>query len=343
MQKTIPYKLKNLLSKNETYLALVIIIFSIVVTVINPTFFTLQNFFDLLHNTSADAILAIGFSVALISGGLDVSFPAIAIIGQYLAVNALISLHVSNLALAFLISCGVGIALGAVNAFFVSVFKINTLIVTLGTSSLFHGAMLEFIGTKAVNVGQMPQCFTDFGLTKVFTLHTASGTPYGLSMFAVVLLIVVLVTWFIMRHTLLGRIIYAMGGNFEAVRRSGVNVKRVQFFIYCYVGLLSGVMGVMAASLIRYSNPTYIVDTKLLPVIAAVVLGGASITGGAGSITGTLLGTALIAILNQNLVLMGLSSYWQQFFVGLMLVAGVTITHVQRRIRSVRQLGYLQP
>lgn len=332
--------LNKLLHKNETYLAFVIIAFSVVATIINPAFFTLQNFFDLLHNSSGDAILALGFFVALISGGVDISFPAIAIIGQYLAVNALISMHVSNLALAFLISCGVGVAFGMVNAFFISVFRINTLIVTLGTSSLFHGAMLEFIGTKAVNAGQMPQCFTNFGYAKVLSLHTASGTPYGLSAFAVVLVIVVIVTWFILRHTLLGRIIYAMGGNFEAVRRSGANIHAVQFFIYSYVGLLAGIMGIMHVSLIRYSNPTYIVDSKLLPVIAAVVLGGASITGGSGSITGTLLGTALIAILNQNLVLIGLSSYWQQFFVGLMIVLGVTITHLQHRIRLKHNLTF---
>jgi simple sugar transport system permease protein len=313
-----------------------------VVTAINPAFLTLQNFFDLLHNSSGTAILAIGFFIALLSGGIDISFPAVAIIGQYVAVNALIGLHVSNLGLAFLFSCGIGIAFGAVNAFFVSVLRINTLIVTLGTSSLFHGAMLELLGTKAVNAGQLPACFTNFGYFKVIHLQTASGTPYGLPIFAVVLTAVVLVTWIILRYTLLGRIIYAMGGNFEAVRRSGVNIRRVHFFIYCYVGFLAGIMGIMAVSLIRYSNPTYIVDTELLPVIAAVVLGGASIMGGSGTLTGTLLGVALIGILQQNLVLIGLSSYWQQFFVGLMLVVGVTVTHVQRRIQSRRQLTFMR-
>lgn len=319
-----------------------ILLFSLVVTIMNPAFFTLQNFFDLLHNSSGDAILAIGFFVALLSGGIDISFPAVAIIGQYIAVNALISMHVSNLVLALAISCGVGIAFGAVNAFFVSVFRINTLIVTLGTSSLFHGAMLELVGTKAVNAGQLPKCFTDFGYAKVLHLQTASGTPYGLPLFAIVLAVVVLATWLILRHTLLGRIIFAMGGNFEAVRRSGVNIRRVHFFIYCYVGFLAGIMGIMSVSLIRYSNPTYIVDTELLPVIAAVVLGGASIMGGSGTLTGTLLGATLIAMLQQNLVLMGLSSYWQEFFVGLMIVIGVTVTHVQRKFRTGNRLTFVR-
>lgn len=329
---------KKLLRRNETYLAIVLIVFSAVLTAINPAFFTLQNFFDMLHSSSGYAILAVGFFVALLSGGVDISFPAIAVSGQYIAVTTLIALHASNLGLAFLISCGVGVAFGAVNAFFVSVFRINTLIVTLATSNLFHGALLQLVGTRAINAGALPVCFANFGYFNVIKLHTASGTPYGLSVYALILLAVILVTWFLLRYTLLGRTIYAMGGNFEAVRRSGVNTRRVHFFIYCYVGFLSGIMGIMAASLIRYSDPQSIVNSELLPVIAAVVLGGASIMGGTGSLTGTLLGIALMVLLQQNLVLIGVSSYWTQFFSGLMLVIGVTATHVQRRVRARREL-----
>jgi simple sugar transport system permease protein len=101
-----------------------------------------------------------------------------------------------------------------------------------------------------------------------------------------------------------------------------------------YVGVLAGIMGILHISLINYGNPNYIVDTELLRVIAAVVLGGALITGGKGTLTGTMLGVLLIVTLQKNLVLIGLSSYWQQFFVGLIIVVGVTITHVQAKLRS---------
>ncbi|HUX22236.1 MAG TPA: ABC transporter permease [Spirochaetia bacterium] len=334
--------MKKLLGRNETYLFLVIVVFSAIITVVNPAFLTVENLFDLLRNSSGTAILAVGFFVVLLSGGIDISFPAIAIVGQYIAVNALISLGIDNIFLALGISCLVGLAFGAVNAFFITVFKIPTLIVTLATSNLFHGALLEFVGTKAVNIGQLPNAFKSFSLLNILHLHRADGSTYGLSIFFIMLVVVVLATWFILRWTLLGRVIYAMGGDTEAVRRAGIRIGSVQFFIYCYAGLLAGVMGIIHVSLIRYSNPTYIVDSELLHVIAAVVLGGASIMGGSGTLTGTLLGVAMISILEKNLVLLGISSYWQQFFVGLVLVLGVSITHIQRRIRNRKQLAFVR-
>ena len=288
------------------------------------------------------AILAVGFFVVLLSGGIDISFPAVAIVAEYVTVNAIIGLGIDNLALAFAIAIGIGVAFGAVNAFFISVFRIPTLIVTLGTMNIFHGAMLEFVGTKAVNAGQMPNCFKGFGLTDILSLPRADGTYYGLSVFVLVLVGVVLVTWLILRFTIMGRVIYAMGGNMEAVRRSGFNLVRVQFFIYCYVGLLAAVMGVMHTSLIRYSNATYIIDSELLHVIAAVILGGASIMGGTGTLTGTLLGVVMISILEKNLVLLGLSSYFQQFFVGLIIVLGVSITAIQKRIQGRRSMALVK-
>jgi simple sugar transport system permease protein len=326
----------NILKRNEFYLLLVIIAFGAVLTAVNPAFLTVENMFDMVRSTSGMAILAVGFFVVLLTGGTDISFPAVAIVAEYITVNAIIALGIDNLALAFAIAICIGVAFGAVNAFFISVFRIPTLIVTLGTMNIFHGAMLEFVGTKAINAGQMPNCFKGFGLADILSLPRGDGTFYGLSVFFLVVVGVVLVTWLILRFTVLGRVIYAMGGNMEAVRRSGFNITRAQFFIYCYVGLLAAVMGVMHTSLIRYSNATYIIDSELLHVIAAVILGGASIMGGTGTLTGTMLGVIMIALLEKNLVLLGLNSYWQQFFVGLIIVAGVSITHIQKRLQSRR-------
>jgi simple sugar transport system permease protein len=323
-----------LLKRNEFYLLLVIVVFAAAITIVNPAFLTIENLFDLIRSSSGMAILAVGFFLVLLSGGIDISFPAVAIVAQYITVNAIISLGIDNLALAFAIAIAIGLAFGAVNAFFISVFRIPTLIVTLGTMNIFHGAMLEFVGTKAINAGQMPNCFKTFGLVNILSLPRGDGTFYGLSVFFLIILAVILLTWVILRFTVLGRVIYAMGGNPEAVKRSGFNLVRLQFFIYCYVGLLASVMGIMHTSLISYSNATYIINSELLHVIAAVILGGASILGGTGTLTGTLLGVVMISILEKNLVMLGLSSFWQQFFVGLIIVLGVSITHVQKRLRE---------
>ncbi len=327
------------LKRNEFYLLLVILVFAAAITIVNPAFLTIENMFDLIRSSSGMAILAVGFFLVLLSGGIDVSFPAVAIVAQYITVNAIIGLRIDNLALAFAIAVGIGIAFGAVNAFFISMFRIPTFIVTLATMNIFHGAMLEFVGTKAINAGQMPNCFKSFGLLDILSLPRGDGTFYGLSVFFLIILGVILVTWVILRFTVMGRVIYAMGGNPEAVKRSGFNLVRVQFFIYCYVGLLASVMGIMHVSLISYSNATYIINSELLHVIAAVVLGGASILGGTGTLTGTILGVIMISILEKNLVMLGLSSFWQQFFVGLIIVLGVSITHVQKRLRARRSLA----
>ncbi len=327
------------LRRNEFYLLLVIVVFSLAITIVNPAFFTVENMFDLLRSSSGMAILAVGFFVVLLSGGIDISFPAVAMCRPVHHGERHHRLGVDNLWLAFAISSAIGIAFGAVNAFFISFFRIPTFIVTLATMNIFHGAMLEFVGTKAINAGQLPSAFKGFGLADILSLHRADGTTYGLSVFFLVLVGVILVTWVILRYTVLGRVIYAMGGNMEAVKRSGFNIRRTQFFIYCYVGLLASIMGIIHVSLIRYSNATYIIDSELLHVIAAVILGGASILGGSGTLTGTLLGVVMISILEKNLVLLGLSSYWQQFFVGLIIVLGVSITHIQKRIQNRRSLA----
>jgi simple sugar transport system permease protein len=327
--------IRKLFTHNETYLALVLIVFSLAVTVVNPVFFTLDNFADLVKNSAGTAILAIGVFIVLLSGGTDVSCTAVAICAEYITARFLIASGINNIFIAFLLSIGIGIALGAVNAVFVSIFKIPVLIATLGTSSLFHGALLQFVGTKSLNAGDLPSCFKNFGNMVIIQWRLPDGTPYGLSIFFVILLALLLLTWFILRFTMIGRGIYALGGNPEAAKRTGFNLHRIQFFIYCYAGFLAGIMGILHISLINYGNPMYLVGTELI-VIAAVVLGGARITGGTGTLTGTMLGVAMIMILQKNLVLIGLSSYWQDFFVGLIIVIGVTITNVQNKIKFRR-------
>jgi simple sugar transport system permease protein len=323
---------RKLFTYNETYLALVLIVFSLAITIINPVFFTLDNFADLVKNSTGTAILAIGVFIVLLSGGTDVSSTAVAICAEYITARFLIATGINNIFVAFAVAIALGITLGAVNAVFVSIFKIPVLIATLGTSSLFHGALLEFVGTKSLNVGDLPQCFKDFGNLNIITWRLPDGTPYGLSVFFFILIFLLLLTWFILRFTMIGRGIYALGGNPEAAKRSGFNLYKIQFFIYCYAGFLAGIMGIIHISLIRYGNPMYLVGTELI-VIAAVVLGGTRITGGTGTLIGTMLGVAMIMILQKNLVLIGLSSYWQDFFVGLIIVIGVTITNVQNKIK----------
>jgi simple sugar transport system permease protein len=319
---------KRTTKKTESYLVIFLVFYIILMSVVSDSFLTLMNFFDLLKNISGMAILAMGVFIVLLSGGIDVSFTAIAISGQYISTKLLLSFGVDNLLLAFALSCGVGLFLGFINGFLISRFNLQTFITTLGTLSLFHGALLTIVGTRPVNASQLPKSIVEFGKANIFQIVRDDGTSYGLSVFILFVIGVVLLSWIILRFTMLGRGIYVIGGNEEAARRSGFNVGSIKLFIYTYVGFMAGIMGVISAALIRFVDPTAIVGLEI-NVIAAVVLGGASIMGGKGSILGTLLGVLIISILNENLVLIGLSSFWQRFFVGIIIIAGAILTAVR--------------
>jgi len=321
-------RLKRFSKRTETYLFAFLLAYMAMMSLVNRSFLTLENFFDLAKNSSGMMILATGAFVVLLSGGIDVSFTAVAISGLYISTKTLLALGLNNLFLAFALSCGIGIFLGFINGFLISRFNLQTLITTLGTLSLFHGAMLTIFGSASINAGQLPSSYIDFSKAVIFRITKPDGTNYSLSVFVLIVIGVILLTWFILRFTMLGKGIYVVGGNEEAARRSGFNVGGIKLFIYSYVGFLAGIMGIIYASLIRFINPTDIVGTEI-KVLAAVVLGGASISGGKGSILGTILGVIIIAILNDNLVLIGLSSFWQRFFVGLIIVAGGVLTAVQ--------------
>jgi len=322
--------------RHETYLALIIILFSVIAANVAPAFLTAGNLFSVMRGGAGLGILSLAFFVALISGGIDISFPAIAISAQYIAVRTLLALDVDSLLLAFAIAIAIGIVYGLFNAFLITSFKLPALIVTLGTSNLYHGGMLEFLGSESVNVGQLPSAFSDFGSWAVFRFQTAQGTV-GLSFFVVIFVLITILTWFILKHTMLGRGIYAIGGDAEGAKRAGFNVTRIQYFVYAYVGLLSGIMGIIHVSMIEYANPNNIVGTVLLRVIAAVILGGTSISGGRGTVTGTLLGLVLILLIDRHLIMLGVPAAWTDFFVGLVIVLGVLATHIRLKVQRKRQ------
>jgi simple sugar transport system permease protein len=140
----------------------------------------------------------------------------------------------------------------------------------------------------------------------------------------VTMLVIALVTWLILRYTTLGRGIYALGGNPEAAKRAGFNIMRTQFFVYGFIGLLSGLASIQYVSLVRHVHPFNLMDI-MLDVIAAVVLGGASLTGGRGTVPGTLLGVWMIYLIRNSLVLMKIPSYWDSVVIGLVIVVSTGI------------------
>jgi simple sugar transport system permease protein len=326
---------KRALRSQEFVIAAAIVLLGALITFINPAFLTLGNFYDLLRFMTIDGLLALGVLVVLISGGVDVSFPAIASASSYFVISFLIDQSLDPpLWVIYLMAMLIGLLMGLLNGVLINAFRLPTLIVTLGTSSLYFGAILFFLGSRALF--NVPTSLTEFSRMTLHTVPSPSnvGTtalhPAILQLVAAALLV-----HFLLRYTMIGRGIFALGGNYEVAQRTGFNVRRIEYFIYGLAGVLAAVAGMTFAALYRQANPVGLRGTEL-DVIAAVVLGGASIMGGSGSVIGALLGVLLLTIIRTSLVLVGIPSEWQRFVVGIILILGVSVPAV-RALRQERR------
>jgi simple sugar transport system permease protein len=323
---------KRFPQSHEFVLLLILIGFSVLVNVVSRSFLTAENLFDILKSSSIMGIMAIGVFVVMLSGGIDLSFPAIATVSMYVAVRVLQRFQ-GNLLIAFCLAGALGVAFGCVNAFLIHTFKLPTLIVTLGTSSIFHGAMLSI--AEVPHIYDVPPYFFEFSTKFIFSWTTKKGATIGLSTLTCMLLVIAALTWLLLRFTMLGKGIYAIGGNREAAKRAGFNIRRIQFFIYAFVGFLSGIASIQYVSLVRHVHPFNLMGMQL-DVIAAVVLGGASLTGGSGTVPGTLLGVWMIYIIRNSLVLMRIPSYWDPVVIGLIIIASTAINAYRRQLRKAQ-------
>jgi simple sugar transport system permease protein len=324
--------MKKWFRHHETYVLLVIVAFSVVITAINPAFLTLENMFDLLKSYSFIGIFAVGVTFVLISGGIDISFTAVATVAEYVMAVVIIR-YGGNMFTAFLIVAVIGVALGLINGTLIYFFNIPTIITTIATLNIYYGILTVLSGGKWIYA--LPPWFRSFADIRLFTLRTAAGIGYGLSIITVIWIAVMAAAVVILRYTKLGRGIYAMGGSPLAARRVGFNIFRLQMFVYGFMGLMAGLAGIVQALLVQTVAPNSIVG-KELDVLAAVVLGGASLAGGAGTLFGTFLGVALIAIMSNGLTLMRVSSFWYNVFIGLVIILSVSLSAYQRRSRTRR-------
>lgn len=329
------------IDKTQRFLLIIIVVYCIIVASRNSAFLSVATLFNLVRSSAGTTILAMGVLMVMISGGIDVSFPAIAIFGGYGSLRMCMALGIKSLIVAFLISIAIGIILGIGNALLINLLKLEPFIITLATASVYFGLMTIMIGTKNVGASDLPEQFRAFSSAKLITTTNQYGGTIGLSAFFIPVVLCVVMTWFILRRTLIGKGIFAMGCNNEAARRAGFNVNLLRIFIYGYAGLLGGVMGIVYIAGTNSVNPISLVGTEM-SVIACVVIGGASPSGGYGTIFGTLLGVILYYLFNQTLVYLGLSASWQDFFMGIVLLFSIMTTSYQRRVRNRKNFIYTE-
>ncbi|MBW3081350.1 ABC transporter permease [Bifidobacterium saguinibicoloris] len=327
------------LNSMEITLLVIIAVYAAVVSLVNPNFLTLGTLADLTRNGTGMAILAAGVTMIMISGGIDVSFPAVAIMSGYTSVVIAVNAGIDSILVILLLAAVIGALLGAINALLIHWLALPTFIVTLGTSSVFYGLMATVVGTKPVTISQMPKSLLAFGRWNIISF-TSNGQQSGIAGFFLIAVLVYVVIWFIMNHTTLGHSIYAIGNSEESARRAGLSPLKIKLFIYPLMGVLAALMAIISFANLKFVDPTSIMGTELT-VIAAVVIGGTRITGGYGTLFGTFLGVALVQLLNNTLVFLGIQSSWNSLFIGAVMVCAVVAIYYGEKRRNRRNMSFL--
>ncbi len=296
----------------------ILLIISILFTFLTPTDLTPGNLVNIARQASINIVLATGMTFVILTGGIDLS------VGSILGVSAVVAVLVSLIPAlgwaAVPAALLAGLAMGLANGALIAFLDLPPFIVTLGALTAWRGtAYLVANGTTVIN--------RDLNFAWI-------GNSYlgPLPWLVVIALLAVAASWFVLRRTVLGVQIYAVGGNSRAARLTGIKVNRVLLFVYGVSGLLSGLAGIMSASRL-YSATGMLGNGYELDAIAAVILGGTSFTGGIGTIVGTLVGALIIAVLNNGLTLLNMSYFWQLVVKGLVIIAAVTIDRLRRRNR----------
>jgi len=296
--------------KNKPLIGL--ILFSAIVAVINPRFLSVANILNVFRQSSINAVIAIGMTFVILTGGIDLSVGSIlAFCG---AVSAAMLSSGINPVISLLVALILGLFFGVVNGFLVSVMKLQAFIVTLVTMTFLRGATLVFTNGKPITVNDGGALFENIG----------GGYLFNIPIPIYITLILFVAGHYILTNTRFGRYTYAIGGNEEATKLSGIKVNNIKIWIYGISGILSALAGIITTSRLFSAQPTAGTGYEL-DAIAAVVLGGTSLAGGVGKITGTALGAIIIGVLGNALNLLDVSSYYQMMIKAAVILIAVLI------------------
>ena len=291
---------------------------SIVMALTTENFLSSDNFLNIARQVSINAIIAVGMTCVILSGGIDLSVGSVMALSGTLMAGMMVAGVSPSAAIA--LGLGVGLAFGLFNGFFVAYAGMPPIIVTLATMGIARG--LGLIYTGGYPIDGLPEMFAFFGRGNVLGVQTP----------VVIMLLVFALAYLLLDHTPIGRYIYAIGGNEEAARLSGVRVSRYKLLTYALSGLMCSIAGLVLSSRLMSGQPNSGIGFEM-DAIAAVVMGGTSITGGRGSIVGTLIGALMLGVLNNGLNMMGVSPYVQNIIKGLIILFAIYISRERRKRR----------
>lgn len=307
---------RNLLARFGLVLALIVLV--IVLSLLSDRFLTTSNTLNVLKQISVNAIIACGMTVVIIGAGIDLS------VGSLLALTGVLgaglATGVVSPSMAMAATLGAGALIGAFNGVFVGYSRVAPFIVTLAGLTIFRGLALAFTDGKPIS--GLPQAYFDIGYGSFLGLPTPVWIMVGF----------ILVTHFLLRFTSFGRSVYAIGGNEEAARLSGIPVRRVQMLTYAYSGLAAALAAIVLTGRLNSAQPSAGVMFEL-DAIAAVVVGGTSLFGGRGGVFGTLVGALIIGVINNGMNLLNVPGFYQQVVKGGVILAALLV----ERLLSTRR------
>ena len=301
---------KELITKLGPLIGLLLLV--IVITLLNPSFLSINNLFNVLRQVSISALIAFGMTFVILTGGIDLS------VGSTLALTGAVAASLLASGMDPIIAMGIalilGLILGAINGVIITKGKVAPFIATLATMTIYRGLTLVYTEGRPISGLGDSMAFQLFG----------KGYFFGIPVPVVTMILTFAVLYFILHKTTFGRRVYAVGGNEEASRLSGISPDRVKIAVYAITGLLAAMSALILTSRLNSAQPTA-GESYELDAIAAVVLGGTSLTGGKGWIFGTLVGALIIGVLNNGMNLIGVSSFFQQVVKGIVILLAVLI------------------
>ena len=294
-------------------LVIALIIVSVIFTIISPrhVFFSIRNVSNILVNSSITLIMAAGCTIAMLLGGMDISQYAVATLASVTA--ALCMENGMNVFIAILLLILISAAAGAVNATFVSLFKIPAVVTTMGSMQIFRG--IAYIITNARTIMINDPKYLVVGRTYIFNV-----IPVSILLMALVYVI----TWYVLKYTSFGRKVFAVGGNAHASYLSGISAAKIQFGAMMYSAVCAGLGGFLLSSQTGAAIPSSGVGSEM-SILSGVILGGISLSGGKGKISGTILGVLVIAAIKNGLTLCNVDSFVQMIIEGSILIAAVLL------------------
>ncbi len=302
-------QLASALQKLGPLIGLCIIILILIIA--SPNFLTLTNILNVFRQVSINALIAFGMTFVILTGGIDLS------VGATLALSGALTAGMMGAGFdpltAVIIGLGAGAVMGAVNGLLITKTNIAPFIATLATMTIYRGLALVYTDGRPIT-----------GFSSEFFTMIGGGYVFGVPVPVIIMLVLFAVLYFILRKTTFGRNVYAIGGNEEASRLSGIKTGRFKIYVYTLTGLLSALAGIILTSRLNSAQANAGTGYEL-DAIAAVVLGGTSLSGGRGWIVGTLVGALIIGVLNNGLNLMGVSSFYQQVVKGLVILLAVLL------------------